>query len=271
MHEKLVIPYWGVPDSNINWCEGDYEFTPYVAEFMNAISSIPIALYGLFGLYYYRRYALNETRFNVSFLFLTIVGCGSTAFHATLRRYAQCLDELPMLFAAVGLLYNAIDYKTGFPTSNSSCISIRNSIVHRFWLKVSLIIGTIIITTIYFYIPNLFIVFFIGYSSALVTFIVLMSISIYSKNSKFSPLPRYLFWYSFLGYFGGFFFWLIDLFGCVYLPSWIYFHAVWHLMAGLGTYFTIQTQIAWRGEYHKAIVNLEKSKLIPFVTIAIKE
>jgi len=280
MHEKIVVPYWGFVDANMDWCEGNYEFTTYIAELMNSLSSIPIAIYGIIGWYYSKKYGLNEARFNFCFFLLMLVGFGSTAFHATLRRWAQSLDELPMVFAAVALLYNAIDYKTGFPYkaahkngTNGTTNHVSNDwFHHRIALKTSLIIGTMVITTIYFCIPNLFMVFFLGYSSALVSFVVLMSISLYSPSSRhrFTSLPRRLFFYSFLGYFGGFFFWLWDLFACRYLPSWVYFHAIWHLMAGLGTYFTIQTQIAWRAEYHKAIVNLNAG-LLPYIAVSISE
>jgi hypothetical protein len=35
-----------------------------------------------------------------------LVGIGSLMFHATLRRYAQCMDELPMMWASIALFYN---------------------------------------------------------------------------------------------------------------------------------------------------------------------
>ncbi len=37
---------------------------------------------------------------------MMVVGLGSFAFHATLRRAAQGMDELPMLWASIALLFN---------------------------------------------------------------------------------------------------------------------------------------------------------------------
>jgi hypothetical protein len=54
--------YWGSVDANIDWCERNYEVTPYVAEFWNAISSIPIALCAAVGYFAGKRYAAAETR-----------------------------------------------------------------------------------------------------------------------------------------------------------------------------------------------------------------
>jgi hypothetical protein len=38
----------------------------------------------------------GEKKFSISFISLSIVGVGSVAFHATMRYFAQALDELPV-------------------------------------------------------------------------------------------------------------------------------------------------------------------------------
>jgi dihydroceramidase len=67
----------------------DYHVSPYVAEFWNTLSSLPIALFGLLGWIAAKKHAQAEMRFDLAFCGLFIVGLGSTAFHATMRRYAQ--------------------------------------------------------------------------------------------------------------------------------------------------------------------------------------
>lgn len=57
-----TVPFWGVSDSNIQWCEEDYAVTPYLAEFWNSLSSIPLFLWGLFGLYMYYQHGEKEKR-----------------------------------------------------------------------------------------------------------------------------------------------------------------------------------------------------------------
>lgn len=42
--------FWGVPTATIDWCEDNYETSPYFAEFWNTISNagmIMLALYGI--------------------------------------------------------------------------------------------------------------------------------------------------------------------------------------------------------------------------------
>ncbi len=281
MSSSSVEPYWGTIDANMDWCESNYAFTPYVAEFMNTISSIPIILYGVYGWWMSRRFALNESRFSTSFFGLAMVGIGSTLFHATLRRYAQCLDELPMLWTAAVLLYNSIDVGTGFPIyksikTNSSKFTILQPssttfFTHRRSLKLILLFSLIFMTAIYFYIPDLFLLFFLGYGFFVVSFTVLMARSIFYVDSKrFSAIPRKLFQWAFLGYFGGFLVWSIENVACQYLPTWAYFHCLWHLMAGLGTYFSIECQIAWRAEQNQAKSIIQSANVpIPYVKVEI--
>jgi dihydroceramidase len=58
---------------------------------------------GFWGVYIYRRRL--EARFLLAFAALACVGLGSVAFHATLRFELQLLDELPMLYLALIIVY----------------------------------------------------------------------------------------------------------------------------------------------------------------------
>lgn len=42
--------FWGPPTAAIDWCEDNYAWTRYIAEFWNTMSSILLALAGVVGL-----------------------------------------------------------------------------------------------------------------------------------------------------------------------------------------------------------------------------
>jgi len=41
-------------------------------------------------------------------------------------------------------------------------------------------------------------------------------------------------------------FWVTENALCQHLPRYAYFHALWHLLSGAGTYWSVQAQLAWR-------------------------
>lgn len=76
--------YWGPITASTEWCEKNYEVTPYVAEFYNTISNIPSIILALIGLHY----AISqkfERRFSVLHLSTIALSIGSSLFHATLK------------------------------------------------------------------------------------------------------------------------------------------------------------------------------------------
>ena len=97
--------YWGLPTSTIDWCEQNYAVTPYVAEFFNTVSSLAMVLAGVLGA---TRRGLNG-RVRIAFGLLVLVGLGSIAFHGTLRRQLQMLDELPMLYLVTWLVWLLVE------------------------------------------------------------------------------------------------------------------------------------------------------------------
>jgi len=385
--EPLEVGYWGVVDANIDWCERNYQVTPYLAECWNALSSLPIAAFAAIGYMAGRRYARIETRFGLAFGLMALVGFGSFAFHATLRRYAQALDELPMVYAAIALTYNSIDYQPSSArrkrlrengmTNGHNGVSEddpewglhgddmeddlpirassmphgppRNSVAqriplcpfsrplcHRWVLKLVLVSVAVILTAIYLYFPQFYAVFFIGYSTFLLSFVAIMAMHLWwsprgkatdsyndvrgeyealgqsqvqgmqleplsaivtsnnghstttsspspdgssdrstpdgavaalndgaaehehkstsHKSSTFvrgyNPAIRRLFWLGLFGYFSGFVFWMYENTYCTTLPTGALgqFHALWHILAGVGTFCIIQAQVLWRAE-----------------------
>ncbi|KAJ6636716.1 Alkaline ceramidase 3, partial [Pseudolycoriella hygida] len=75
LNEQLKMPpthgYWGTPTSTLDWCERNYEVTPYIAEFWNTISNITIFLPPFFGIF--QIYKLNLERSILSDIHQSIV------------------------------------------------------------------------------------------------------------------------------------------------------------------------------------------------------
>ncbi len=99
--------FWGPVTSSVDWCEANYEHSRYVCEFFNTLSSGAMVSAGGAGLWLHRRSL--EKRFLLAFFLVCVVGLGSVAFHATLRFEFQMLDELPMLYVALVMVYILLD------------------------------------------------------------------------------------------------------------------------------------------------------------------
>src|SRR5256885_16915037 len=99
--------FWGRPTSSVDWCEANYAHRPYGCELFNPASSLAMVVVGVLGLALHRR--TLGLRFVWAFLAVVVVGLGSIAFHATLRFELQMLDELPMLYSALIMLYILVE------------------------------------------------------------------------------------------------------------------------------------------------------------------
>lgn len=74
--------YWGPMTASEDWCEKNYVVTPYIVEFWNTVSNLPIIFAALVALYLgvTRGYAWHLMIPSLCMLF---VGIGSTIFHGT--------------------------------------------------------------------------------------------------------------------------------------------------------------------------------------------
>ncbi|XP_050219127.1 alkaline ceramidase [Mercurialis annua] len=98
--------FWG-PVTTAEWCEKNYVYSSYIAEFFNTVSNVPTILLALIGLINALRQRF-EKRFSVLHLSNMILAIGSMSYHATLQRMQQQGDETPMVWEM--LLYFYILY-----------------------------------------------------------------------------------------------------------------------------------------------------------------
>lgn len=240
------FPFWGKIDATTEWCEPNYAGSKFIAEFWNTLSSLPLLFFGLWGLYHTRKHASKEYRFVFAFLSLIVVGCGSVAFHATLRRYAQMMDEMPMLLADLIMLY---------------CLIEMHPVRPRFpWLPHVLLLCSVLLCLAY--------VMLSWYICFVVMFIsLLVAIGVWSVQICVATpdrLTRQLFTATAVLYIGGFMLWLLDKLFCDRVVD-FYFHALWHLGAGLGTYCWIMFMVSLRGRSLRKGPLLETHTILPFV------
>ena len=91
--------------ASIDWCEKNYKYSPYIAEFWNTITGASLCLSSLI---YYLVYINNKTEYNKYIynanFWLFIVGVGTILFHGSLLYIFQLLDEIPMLLIAIQYL-----------------------------------------------------------------------------------------------------------------------------------------------------------------------
>jgi len=220
MHSEEVAPFWGFPDANVNWCEEDYVVTRYIAEFWNTVTSLIIVLVGLHGVYVYRHRQL-EQRHSVIFYMTSVVGMGSALFHCTLRKTGQMLDEVPMVWGNHALLYS------------SMLIRHKGSSPLVLW---GLVLSAVLLTVIYVYFQY-FITFSIMYGLTLTYQAKLVAGWISEGFARNIYTPTWLCIYLSAGlYFGGLALWCIENLFCNRVQT-LNLHAIWHIGAGMGTYY----------------------------------
>lgn len=101
----------GFARASIDFCERNFEVSPWVAEPLNTLSSLPLAAVGLFGLCAVDRNAPSDSpawerrAFATAYAILAVIGVGSAALHATLTAEGQAADEAPMLLLNLVFLF----------------------------------------------------------------------------------------------------------------------------------------------------------------------
>eukprot|EP01083_Nonionella_stella_P028386 78176_1 len=216
--------YWGPITSSYDWCEHNYQFTFYVAELFNSLSSIPIWAAGLYGLMNCIRYKY-EYKFYVNNVMLFVVGFGSMIFHGTLLREGQILDEVPMLWCSLSFLYVSCTFRF---KSNG--------------VLIAMIAYGIASTFIYFYVS--FEVFVVAYCITVASIIVSTWVQIRQIRHDSSIIKYGIL--SAVFYAGGFLFlWIPEQLLCgnrllvqhESVLTKLQFHAIFHITSSIGPYY----------------------------------
>lgn len=221
--------YWigrGVP-SVVDWCEPNYVVTPYVAEFWNSVSSFAIAAWGVYGLVRWLREGRLSRRWAICFAGLVLVGLGSVAFHATLLRIPQALDELPMIYLGLAAAW-AVSHRSSPPGGG------------RGW-AIGLTVYALLFTAGYAWLDTAYFAMFLASYAGLVAYVGLRSV--YLTWWIDTPLPlRLPLLGAGVGFLGAFcFFWAPEhlYLSCDHPAQALHLHSLWHLGAGAGTYLWI--------------------------------
>jgi|EP00945_MAST-04E_sp_MAST-4E-sp1_P007682 dihydroceramidase len=164
--------YWGKVTSDYDFCERNYVVTYYVAEFFSSLSSVPILL---FGLYFLKHAIVHKLGWKImlSSIGVAIIGLGSLAFHGTLKREGQMLDELPMLWSSLFFLFTVL-------TLGAKAESTR-------WWGCVLAACGIVSTTIYF--AGGFVIFIISYIVTVAS-VIICTVK-YASESRHADLKRF--------------------------------------------------------------------------------
>ncbi|KAD3337974.1 hypothetical protein R6Q59_027257 [Mikania micrantha] len=214
-----ISSFWGPVTSSHEWCEKNYVFSSYVAEFYNTISNIPCILLALVGLLssLLQRF---EKRFSVLHLSNMALAIGSMMYHATLQHVQQQSDETPMVWEM--LLYIYILYSPD-------------------WHYRSTMPTFLFLYGISFAVLHSIIRFNIGFKIHYIMLCVLCiprvyKYYIYTQDAPAKRLAKFYVATLLLGSLC----WLADRFGCSQISSWPFNpqgHAMWHVLMGFNSYF----------------------------------
>ena len=236
--------------ANIDWCEANYVWTYYVAEFMNAVSSLAITWMGMVGLYHVVRQA-GAMRFRVQFFALAFVGLGSALFHGTLLREGQVLDELPMLYGVLAGVYALLESQRGPP--------------RRPLLVPALALGAVGITAVYFLFPDNA----LPQHAAFIVSVVYLTVASRRELSRMTrgrTVVGNMLLAGLSCYVVAAGCWLVDKLLCAVWPVQVlYLHAFWHVLAGYGSHLFIVFTDYHRATLHERHPTLRWTLGVPWV------
>lgn len=228
---------WGPVTATLDWCELNYEHTRYIAEYWNTLSNMAMLLPPLYSMLVAWRVNI-ERRFIFLYSFLMLVGFGSWLFHMTLRYEMQLMDELPMEWGTLIMVYCLLTVHKPNLDGNRM-------------VKLGLLAYGIVLAVVYLHFKTP-IIHQAGYG-ILTTYALYLDIMIVRKLK----VDNNLLYTALALYYTGFLVWNIDNMLCAQLEElrqslpfvlrpFTQCHAWWHVLAGYGSYvhvaFCIQTR-----------------------------
>jgi len=224
--------YWGDSTSTIDWCEQNYVYTHYIAEFWNTLSSLSISFWSLIGIVLLLRNNF-EWRFLLIHIITIIVGVGSALFHGTLLISGQMWDEVPMLWFIISLGYILLQLNI----DGNRLFTILGCVFYASLCSVVHYLGAYVLA---FQAHFAFLIVLCSYKLRTIT-LKEKSIAAYTY---FPRAARIILIFSVA-------FWLADQFFCeTFLVSFNpQGHAIWHLLNSLAIHFGVQYTLAMRLKY----------------------
>ncbi|KAI5293657.1 hypothetical protein KEM55_006992, partial [Ascosphaera atra] len=240
-------PYWGEATSHMNFCENDYEVTPYVGEFINTITSFAYVFFGAYPLFRQFRAGSNSSFHHCfAYIALIIVGMGSALFHMTMKYELQLVDDLSMLLGAAIMFHHVMTLDDTLKKKFTFFLIIALSLILAVWAHVytgdsalhQVVFGSMVFTT--------------GYKLVKLN-------KKYISNEILRRKLLNLMWFAIFELTGAYISWLVDVFFCsplretravVGLPwAWLFeLHGWWHILTALGVYIAMI-----EGEYLYAV------------------
>lgn len=230
--------------ASIDFCESNYIVSKHIAELMNSLSSLIFVLVAWYGYKYGIRGMIHTSDVrhenHWAWYSLMIIGVGSFLFHARLDRFTQILDELPMMWQMLHLLYESLLLYDARLQHHRSTVSFR------------MIVFGILVSLIYLLFPQYYLLFLVIFISMKFTMIALMHECVKQcgrdlvQNQNVVLLIAQLFHGAKVTFVLAISCWLTDMLFCAWLPWFVYAHALWHLLICVSVYLLILTQkVMW--------------------------
>eukprot|EP01133_Synstelium_polycarpum_P004109 gene4109-4798_t len=258
--------YWGIPDSPLDWCELNYNISPYICEYYNTLSSGIISLIAFYGLFILLATRQNAAMKQVgirnwmvlAYLTLATIGLGSAFYHATLLYKNQLFDEAPMLiFISIGL-YCLLSVD---PVKKSDSALYK---AFRFLLPFALVLYFTAVGITIFMIRTMPTILQVSFGFLTVSLYVQSLREVLKSRTPLAcSNPKKLLLASALSILTAYSGWLIERKFCDggNVIPYIQLHALWHVLCGFAGFYWIQFFVALTSEKHSYETTINFSQL----------